>query len=165
MKIVKATLLIVWIMTGCYLLMPSPRFPNIPPGSIQSSEPGDTESIYRKAYYTNLTRPEIMDFYFTEFGKWGIVSNHPPEEAQVLVRDQTKSSFLEEIVHPGRESIYVNGYFPTLPKDAILINDKSYLNKVTVRYVPSTPIPRLTVLTLTLLVTYLLIKEYGQFKR
>lgn len=149
------------ILTVVYLLWPSPAFPPPPPGSIQSHDPGDTESVYRKAYYSNLTRSEVEDFYFQQFGGWGYRQILPPEEAQTLVRDQTRSSYLEEMVHPWRESLYVNAFVPTLPKDEINIGEVKYLNKVTVRYIPSHPISRLTVLLMTIIVAYLLTKEYA----
>ncbi len=144
-----------------YLLWPSPKFPNAPRGSIQSQLPGDTESIYRKAYYSNLTRSEVEDFYYQQFGRWGIRQILPPEEAQTLVRDQTRSSYLEEIIHPGRESIYINAFVPILPNEEININGIKYLNKITVRYIPSHPVSRLTVLLMTMGVVYFVIKEYA----
>ena len=156
----KILVTIVLVLAVGYLLWPSPKFPAPPPGSIQSQEPGDTESIYRAAYYSNLSREEVEDYYFRQFGGWGIRQILPPEEAQSLVRDQTRSSYLEEMIHPGRESLYVNVFVPILPQDEIRINGVKYLNKISVRYVPSQPVSRLTVLLLTAVAAYLLFKEY-----
>lgn len=156
----KISVTIILLLAVGYLLWPSPKFPDPPPGSIQSQEPGDTESIYRAAYYSNLSREEVEDFYFWQFGGWGIRQILPPEEAQSLVRDQTRSSYLEEMIHPGRESLYVNVFVPILPQDEIRINGVKYLNKISVRYVPSQPVSRLTVLLLTAVAAYLLFKEY-----
>ena len=160
MKLVKIFVAIVFLGTAAYLVLPSPSFPQLPPGSIQSTEPGDTESIYREAYYSNLSREEVEDFYFRQFGGWGLRQILPPEEAQSLVRDQTRSSYLEEMIHPGRESLYVNVFVPTLPQDEIRVDKVKYLNKITVRYIPSQPISRLTVLLMTAVAAYLLVKEY-----
>ncbi len=157
----KLITLLLCTFATVYLLWPSPKFPNAPLGSIQSQLPGDTESIYRKAYYTNLSRSEVEDFYFQQFGGWGIRQILPPEEAQTLVRDQTRSSYLEEIVHPGRESLYINAFVPTLPQYEINIDNVKYLNKITVRFIPSHPISRLTVLLMTAGIAYLLMKEYA----
>lgn len=63
--------------------------------------------------------------------------NYPPEEAQTIIRDQTRSSYLEELVHPFRESVYVSGFIPKVRKDAIVIEGREYYQKITVRYVPS----------------------------
>lgn len=157
----KILVTIILVLVVGYLLWPSPKFPVLPPGSIQSQEPGDTESIYRRAYYSNLSRSEVEDFYFQQFSGWGIRQILPPEEAKILVRDLTRSSYLEEIIHPGRESLYVNVFVPTLPKDEINIDKVKYLNKITVRYIPSHSISRLTVLLMTAVTAYLLIKEYA----
>lgn len=155
--------IIIAILLSIYLLLPSPKFPDAPPGSLQSNEPADTESIYRRAYYTNLTRPEIMAYYEAAFGTLPQFRlNHPPEDATSLIRDQTRSSFLEEIVHPLRESFYINGFVPTLPTEQINIHKIHYLNKVTVRYVPSHPVTRLTVLLMLLVVGRRLVAEYAR---
>lgn len=106
-----------------------------------------------------------MDFYFQQFGHWGLVLNYPPEEAQTLIRDQTQSSFLEEIVHPGRESLFINGYVPIKPEEQINREGKHYTNKITVRYIPSSSIPRLTMLAMMVVVIYLLSREYGLVKK
>lgn len=161
MRFLNIVALLLCTFATLYLLWPSPKFPDAPPGSIQSQLPGDTESIYRKAYYSNLSRSEVEDFYFQQFGRWGIRQILPPEEAQTLVRDQTRSSYLEEIIHPVRESLYVNVFVPTLPQDDIRVDGVKYLNKVSVRYLPSQPISRLTVLLMTAVVAYLLVKEYA----
>ncbi len=156
----KILVTIILILAVGYLLWPSPQFPDPPPGSIQSTEPGDTESIYRRAYYTNLSREEIMAYYYQQFGGWGLRIILPPEEAQAVIRDQTKSSYLEEVVHPGRELLYINAFVSQLPKDQININTVHYLNKVTVRMVPSHPVARFTLLLLVAGASWLLFKEY-----
>ena len=161
-KIFNVFGLLLLISIFYYLILPSPKFPDVPPGSIQSNEPADTESIYRRAYYTNLTRPEIMDYYDLAFR--GLIQyrlNLPPEDAYSVIRDQTKSSFLELIVHPLRESLYINAFVPTKPTEQININGVHYLNKVTIRYLPSHPISRLTVLALSGLLLFWLKKEYS----
>lgn len=150
---------LVVVAVAGYLLLPSPAFPGVPPGALQSFEPADTESVYRRSYFTNLTREEIMAFYAQQFfvpGQFRL--NHPPEEAYELVRDQTRSSFLEELVHPGREALFVNGFVPKKASEQINRNGVSYINKVTVRYVPSSRVTRLTVLGLGVIAGYLILK-------
>lgn len=152
------------VFIGIYLVLPSPSFPPPPPGSLQSTDPADTESIYRRAYYTNLSRLEIMDYYDSQFH--GLIPiqyrlDLPPEDAYPIIRDQTRSSFLEQIVHPGRESLYINAFVPTKPTEQINIKNVHYLNKVTVRYLPSHSIPRITVLALSSLLFLWLVKEYS----
>ena len=85
-----------------YLSFPNLNFPAPLPGAYQSGEPADVETPFRRGYYTDMTRAEVMSWYEKQF-KWGIVLNYPPENAQTVIRDQTKSTFLQEIVHPMRE--------------------------------------------------------------
>lgn len=128
-----------------YLSLPSPDFPQPPSDALQSDEPGDTETPLRRAYFTNYTRDEVMSHYKNQLTKSSFLGiplptyrlNYPPEEARTIIRDQTRSTFLEEIVHPLRESVFINGFEPKDPKDAIEIKGRSWRQKIIVRYVPS----------------------------
>lgn len=160
-KIFLIIAVVVLLVSVYYLLSPVPGFPPPPPGSLISAEPADTESIYRHAFYTNLSRSEIMAYYHSRFGK-SLRLNHPPEDAYSLVRDQTHSSWLEELVHPWKDSIYINGFYPTKPAEQINFGSVHYAAKITVRYIPSHPVTRLTVLGLVGVSLYFLAKEYGQ---
>ena len=147
-----------------YLLLPSPDFPAPPPDSLQSKEMGDTENPLRRAYFTNYTREEVISWYRRQF-TWGIRLNYPPEESRVLIRDQTKSTFLEEIVQPFRESVYINGFEPKDPKDAINIEGLPWRQKIIIRYVPSSLFVRVLVYLLTVVATVALVREYVYGKR
>jgi hypothetical protein len=152
------------LFTIYYLLLPSPSFPPPPAGALRSTEPGDVESIYRRAYFTNYSRSEILAYYSKTFSIpfLQFLENYPPEDAFSLIRDQTQSSWLQEIVHPWRESLYVNGFYPTKPTQQINRNGVHYVNKITVRYIPSSPATRLTVLALAMVAGYWLYKEYAK---
>lgn len=146
-----------------YVFIPNPKFPNSPSDFYQSDEPADVETPLRRGYYTDLTREEVINHYEKEFNKGFFYTpkfNYPPEEAQIIIRDQTKSSFLEEIVHPFRESIYINGFEPKTDNYKMFVNDKYWRQKVIVRHVPSSIWIRLTVLSLTLAATFVLVREY-----
>jgi hypothetical protein len=159
MKKINIFLALLALVGVWYFLIPSPELPDPPGDSLVSHEPADTESPYRKAYYTNLKREEIMSYYKKVFYSPGQIRlNLPPEDAQIVIRDQTRSNFLEELVHPGKEVLYVNGFYPDKPQDQIIRNDKIYIGKITVRMVPTHPITRLTGWGLTLLSIYLLIR-------
>jgi len=135
-KVVKLLLISFFPLLFIYTLLPNPKFPNPPSDALQSKEPGDSENLsIRRAYFTNFTREEVMKHYQNEFK--GFRLNYPPEEAATIIRDQTRSTFLEEIVHPFRESFYVNGFEPKDAKDAIEIVGLPWRQKITVRYVPS----------------------------
>lgn len=141
-----------------YLSFPSPRFPAELPGSYQSSLPGDVETPLRRGYYTDMTRSDVLSWYESQF-KWGPLLNYPPENAQTLIRDQTQSTFLQEIVHPFRESIYINGFEPTEAQYNQIADGKTWRQKVIVRYVPSSLVLRLVLGFMTLGLVYLLYKE------
>jgi hypothetical protein len=112
---------------------------------LQSKEPADSEDTFRRAYFTNYERADILVYYQSIFSqkspfKLPFITfrlNYPPEEAQTIIRDQTRSTFLEEIVHPMRESLYVNGFKPSLEKDAVIIDGINWVEKITVKYVQS----------------------------
>lgn len=154
-----------------YLYLPNPKFPNPPEGALQSNEPADRETPLRRAYFTNLTREEVVNFYKKEFenpASFGIPFfterlNYPPEEAQTLIRDQTKSTFLEELVHPFRESLFVNGFEPKDAKDAVFVEGTPWRQKIIIRYVPSNTAVRLVFGLLTIVSIYLVAREYSKF--
>ncbi len=160
MRIYRLIFLTLSSVLLIYLLLPNPNYPqeitNIK--TVRSTEPGDSESILRRGYYTDANRYEVLKFYSVEFNNiLGIhiptyKLNYPPEEAQTLIRDQTRSTFLEEIVHPMRESLFVNGFEPKEDKDAIIINKTNFRQKITVKYLPSRVFDRI-VLAMLLLTT------------
>lgn len=157
----KIIITIIAIFIGVYLVWPSPNFPPAPAKSLQSLEPADTESIYRKSYFTNMTRPEIMAMYDKSYSSpVQYRMDLPPESAYTVIRDQTRSSYLEEIIHPFRDSLYINVFVPIKPTEQINRNGVHYLNKITVRQIPSRPMTRITVMLLSAIVGYLIIKEY-----
>lgn len=140
------------------MLLPAEGFPAAPEGAVQSFEPADTETPLRRAYFVNMTRDDVMAHYKKEFDSLPILRlNYPPEEAQSIIRDQTRSSYLEELVHPFRESVYVNGFMPKEEKDVILINGIIYDQKITIRYVPSSVIVRVLYTLAVSVLFYILI--------
>jgi len=157
-QFVKYVYIIFSIIFLFYLILPNPEFPEQLSGSIQSFEPADIETPLRRGYYTDLTRNEVMNFYISQVNKSPFKNipiptyklNYPPEEAQTLIRDQARSTFLEEIAHPMRESFFVNGFEPKQDKDMIEIEGKKWRQKIIVRYLPSSLYHRLLVGILTL---------------
>lgn len=142
-----------------YLLLPNYEFPTPPPNSLQSDEPADSESPLRRAYFTDYSREETMQWYKNQLG-WGFRLNYPPEDAQSIIRDQTRSTFLEEIVHPFRESLYINGFEPKNDKDAVIIGGRLFRQKIIVRYIPSSPWVRVAVFAVTVAFLVILFKAW-----
>ncbi len=169
----KITVKIVYFISSfifiLYLFLSTPSFPLPPSDALQSNEPGDTETPLRRAYFTNLTREEVLDYYQSQLRKSPFLNislptyrlNYPPEEAQTIIRDQTRSTFLEEIVHPLRESFFVNGFEPKQEKDTIFIEGRKWRQKITVRFVPSLPWVRIVVGLTVVFLTPLVIQNLG----
>jgi len=114
-----------------------------------------------------MSREEVINFYRKSFDGntrfFSIRLNYPPEEAQTIIRDQTRSTYLEEIVHPLRETIYINGFEPKEKKDEIWYEGKHFRQKVIVRYVPSSSITRLSIWFCTFVIGYFIFKELTNF--
>lgn len=138
-----------------YLLIPGPSsindFPALP-NSAKSTLEGDTIQIPNiSAYFSDNYRLFTTNFYQINYKKLLLIPfppirlNYPPEFAFVAIKDQTKSTYLEEYVYPLRDSLYVNGYEPFYengePKfwGSVKADEGSgiYYNKVTLRYYPS----------------------------
>jgi hypothetical protein len=172
MKITKIILAsVVYLLGLVYLTLPSPVYPDLTQAQ-RSDEAGDTwQHPDQKGYYTNLTRAEVLGQLQTKFSLkiFGLSIpsyrlNYRPEEATTLVRDQLDSYYLEEIVYPFRESLFVNGWEPThSPKYAnnpklhtdLSFHGTPYMSKVTLKPTHSNVIFRVLVWTLIFPATYL----------
>ncbi|OGC91954.1 hypothetical protein A3D85_02465 [Candidatus Amesbacteria bacterium RIFCSPHIGHO2_02_FULL_47_9] len=157
----KIVAFLLCIFAALYLVWPTPGFPPPPPDSFISNEPADTESIYRTAFYSNLSRAEVINYYKSQWHWPFIRLNHPPEFSFEFIRDQTRSSWLEELIHPWKDSLYINGFYPTTPQEQFNFNGHHYISKITLHYFPSSPITRLTILALTTISIYWLAREYA----
>lgn len=136
----KKLVIIIYAIFGIallvYLIWPAPPFPNTLWDFVSSTEPADKETPLRRGYYTNLTREQLMSHYVKQFW-WGERLNYPPEEAQTIIRDQTLATFLEEVAHPMRESIFIAGNELKPNAGVFEIDGKTYKQKVIIKYVPS----------------------------
>lgn len=148
-----------------YLVVPSPSFPQQPPDSVQSIETGDSEvTQVRRAYFTNYSRAQALQYYQDKI-RTGILPvptyrlNYPPEDAQMMIRDQTRSTFLEEIVHPFRESVFVNGFEPKVAKDAINYRGIPYRQKITIKYNSSSIFLRIPIILLAVVLFLVISRE------
>lgn len=163
--VVKAIYILVGLTFLVYLVLPSPGFPNPPSDSVQSVEPADSEDTYRRAYFTDLNREEVILHYKKQM----VVSpidlfilrlNYPPEDAQTLIRDQTRSTFLEELTYPLRDSLFINGFEPRDPKDEIWYRGRHFRQKITIRFVPNAVLQRFVVAFGIVSLSWLIFKEY-----
>ncbi len=171
-KILLGLLILLWIVFGVYLLLPLPTIAPLP-NSIKSTEPGDTVQVPNvSGYFSNQSRETVMYFYRQQFTQSTIPGfsfptyslEHPPLYAQERIRDQLKAWYFEELVHPFRESFYVAGWTPALAQASlrikfapIVVDNKVYYQKTTVRLMPSSVLARMSVY---LLMTAALVGTY-----
>lgn len=150
-KILIAVFIILNLLAIVYLISPTPKLKNLP-NSIKSNEPGDTVQIPNvSAYYTNLSRTEVMNFYKANYtGLFLIRLNHPPEKAKEIIKSTIQSYYFEEFILPFKESLYVNGFewendVFTKPekriKNKLIYENKEFKSKITIRTFP-TSIPK-----------------------
>jgi len=162
MKKIRILLFFVFFLVGMrYMIYPTPPFPSPPPDAYISYEPADIETPLRRGYYTDYTREQVILHYLEQF-KWlpTLRLNYPPEEAQTIIRDQTRSSYLEELVHPMRESWFINGFVPTSQNEEIWREGKKYEQKIIIRYVSSSLSARIFVFILTTAALWLVLKRF-----
>jgi hypothetical protein len=139
------------ILSVLYLISPTPVIPDLV-NSAKSDLPGDTTQISNvSAYYTNMTRTEVINFYKSYYyGLFKIELNHPPEKAKDIIVNTIQSYYFEEFILPFKESLYINGFewendvFTKQEKrikNKLVYQDKEYKAKITIRTFP-TSIPR-----------------------
>ena len=153
-----------------YVSLPNFDFPIPPPGAVQSKEPADTENSLRRAYFTDYTRAQVLDWYLAQFTHSSFnnialptqLLNYPPENSASIIRDQTRSTFLQEIVHPLRETVFINGYEPPVTElqNKIVIDGVHYRQKIIIRYIPSSLALRVVITLLTLVAIPVIYSAY-----
>lgn len=171
-RFVKYLYLCFLILFLIYLALPNQKFPEHSDKSLQSMEPADVESYLRRGYYNNETRQEVVSYYRKKFDEliifgssvkyFSLRLNYPPEESQTIIRDQTRSTYLEEIVHPFRESLFINGFEPKKENDTIVVNGMRYDQKIIIKLIHSSVVTRLIIGTLSLIFLYINILLWGR---
>lgn len=158
------------------MIWPSPNsisnFPPLP-DSDKSTLEGDTIQIPNvSAYFSNNFREFVIPFYSQSYQKLTnspfppLRLNHPPEYSWIAIKKHTDSTYIEELVYPLRDSLYVNGLEPFdeygQPKwwgaTKFEISKNIWLTKVTLRFYPSNILSRIIVWFGIIISTYLLYK-------
>lgn len=142
------------------------------PDSYKSQLEGDTIQIPNvSAYFSNNYRDFVVPFYSQNYQDKmffllpPIRLNHPPEYAWIAIKKHTDSTYIEELVYPLRDSLYVNGLEPFNPDKtpkfwgAIPFEEdgKLYDTKTTLRFYSSSIWVRMLVwigITTSILVLY-----------
>lgn len=137
------------------MLWPSPSkisdFPPLP-DSDKSTLSGDTVQIPNVAgYFSNNYRELVVPFYSKAYQSKSYMPfsplklNHPPEFSWLTIKKHTDSTYLEELVYPLRDSLYVNGFEPFYadgtPKfwgaTKFEVEGKLWYTKTTLRFYPA----------------------------
>mgnify|MGYP001590912186 CR=1 FL=1 len=89
------------------------------PDSEKSKLEGDTIQIPNVAgYFSNNYRGFVVPFYLSNYWQKTLLPfpplrlNHPPEFSWSVIKKHTDATYLEELVYPLRDSLYVNGFEP-----------------------------------------------------
>lgn len=146
-----------------YMLWPGPTkisdFAALP-DSNKSKLEGDTIQIPNvSAYFSDNFREFVVPFYRENFQKLSrlpfppLTLNHPPEFSWLTIKRHTDSTYLEELVYPLRDSLYVNGFEPFYsegnPKfwgsTKFEVDGKAWFTKTTIRFYPSNLLVRILV--------------------
>ena len=87
------------------------------PNSAKSTLSGDTVQIPNvSAYFSNNFREFVIPFYIKNYQQNSHLPfpplrlNHPPEYSWEVIKKHTETTYLEELVYPLKNSLYVNGY-------------------------------------------------------
>ncbi|MDD5147107.1 MAG: hypothetical protein PHV63_00955 [Candidatus Daviesbacteria bacterium] len=152
----KKFFLIFSVLLLVYMIWPGPTkiadFKPLP-SSNKSTLAGDNiEQVSNVAgYFSDNFRPFVTSFYKSNYWQKTLLPFppieliHPPEYAFVTIKKHTDSTYLEELVYPLRDSLYVNGFEPFYsdgsPKfwgsTKFDVDGGSFYTKTTLRFYPS----------------------------
>lgn len=122
------------------------------PNSDKSKLEGDTIQIPNvSAYFSDNFRDFVVPFYSKAYWKKTLLPfppfrlNYAPEFSWIAIKKHTDSTYLEELVYPLRNSLYVNGFEPFEPagqpkywgSTKFEVEGKSLFTKTTLRFYPS----------------------------
>lgn len=118
----KKIFLIFSFLLLIYMLWPGPsRISDFKalPDSDKSTLEGDTIQVPEvSAYFSNNFRGFTVPFYLGNYQNLvklpfpPLRLNYPPEYSWTAIKKHTDSTYLEELVYPLRDSLYVNGFEP-----------------------------------------------------
>ena len=146
------------------------------PTSDKSQLEGDTIQIPNVvAYFSNNFREFVVPFYLKNYQNLTYLPfpplrlNRPPEYSWTAIKKHTDSTYLEELVYPLRDSLYVNGFEPFYsdgsPKfwgsTIFDVKGHSWLTKTTLRFYPSDALVRILV-WLGIITSIYLLKKLGK---
>ena len=150
-KVFSFLLAVGWFLFFFYLLLPEPQVFSFPAGSFYSQEKKIKNCSFSFFFYTDLNRQEVVRFYRQNFSSSPFFRlplftyrlSHPPEKVKEILGEKEKASYVEEVVHPLKSSLFILGYEwekdPFVPqkkrvKNKIVIKGRTFKSKVTLCY-------------------------------
>lgn len=159
----KRLFIIFSVLLLVYMIWPGPskisQFSALP-DSDKSKLEGDTIQIPNVAgYFSNNYRKFVVPFYLLNYWQKTLLPfppirlNHPPEFSWVTIKKHTDSTYLEELIYPLRNSLYVNGFEPFYPDKTpkfwgstyFDVDGHTWYTKTTLRFYPSNSVVRILV--------------------
>jgi len=163
-KILKFLFFAFGIIFSFYLLLPGPSLPPPDlPDSLKSDLPGDTIQLTNvSGYYTNQERKEVIAFYKDYFSRSSLLNiplptvrlNHPPELAKNVIKDTIQTYYLEELIHPFKGSLFINGFdwendvftpVANRAKNKMIYGNIVWPAKITLKWSSSDTLARITI--------------------
>lgn len=151
------------ILLLIYMLWPGPGkisdFSPLP-SSEKSDLEGDTVQVPNVAgYFSDNYRGFVVTFFLTDYQKQTFLPfppirlNHPPEYSWKVIKKHTDNTYLEELIYPLRDSLYIAGFEPFYsdgkPKfwgsTKLDFAGHSWYTKATLRLFPSNVVVRIIV--------------------
>lgn len=175
----KKLFVIFSVLLLIYMIWPGPsKISNFKPlpSSDKSTLAGDNiaQVSNAAAYFSNNYREFVVPFYskvyqdLSHFPFPPLRLNRPPEYSWNVIKKYTDSTYLEELVYPLRDSLYVNGFEPFYedgsPKfwgSTKFMEEKNtnlWYTKTTLRYYPSGVVVKILVWCGVISSIYLLFK-------
>jgi len=160
MRFTKKIWIVLGVIGSLYLSAPLAMLP--PPDlskAYKSDEPGDTWQIEDvSAYYTDKERKEVVSYYQEYFSKASFLPslrlNYPPEFGKEVFIDTKQTYYLEELVYPMKQSLFINGYewendvfTPVASRKQFILkaDGKVWKSKVSLKWFSSSVIVRLAI--------------------
>lgn len=146
------------------------------PDSAKSTQSGDTVQIPNvSAYFSNNFRDFVIPFYTNDYQQNSFSPfpplrlNHPPEYSWEVIKKHTETTYLEEVIYPLRDSLYINGYEIFRPDGSSIFYSvprleeagKQWYTKVTLRFYHSNFFVRIIVWA-GIIYSMLLISKLGK---
>lgn len=159
----KVIFLIFSVLFFIYIVWPGPGkisdFSPLP-NSVKSKLDGDNWQVPNvTAYFSDHYRKFVVDFYSKDYQRLTHLPfpplrlNYPPEYSWIAIKKHTDTTYLEELIYPLKDSIFVNGFEPFYADGQSRFwgatkfeaDGQHFYTKATLRFYPSHTLVRIPV--------------------